>query len=174
MGKSIPLAAIIAVGICWPAPAEAEIYPELQTWLDGFTDKTHKWVECPKDATQATAAKPWFKWNPRTDDPKFDCKQVGPRAMTSATWPGTEGWWIQHARFLRVKPCDTYPACSVDNGECTTAKDCKIEAVRACSPAYVGKPGDSDPFGKDGPSKNGCVILWTEETPAQRPELSNK
>lgn len=170
MSKSIALSSLIALSICWPAPAQAEIYPELQGWLDGFTDKTHKWVACPRDATLATAANPWFKWNPRTDDPKFDCKQVGPHAQTSAAWPGTEGWWIQHARFLRVNECKSYPTCSADNGECTTSRYCKIEAVRACSPAYVGKPGDSDPFGKDGPSKNGCVIIWTEETPAQRPD----
>src|SRR5262245_32966762 len=171
MGKSIPLTAMIAVSLCWPAPAQADIYPALQQWLDGWTDKTHKWVGCPKDATQATAANPYFKWNPKTDDPKFDCKQVGPRPLTSATWTGTEGWWVQHARFLRVNPCTNYPTCSMDNGECIKSVYCKIEAVRVCSPVFVGKPQDSGPFGTDGISKNGCVIVWTEETEAQRPDL---
>ena len=174
MSKSISLSALLALSICWPSPVQAEIYPELQTWLDGWTDKTHKWVECPMLATEATAANPLFKFNPSTDDPKFDCKQVGPRVMTSSTWSGTEGWWIQHARFLRVKPCLAYPTCSIENGECVKSIYCKIEAVRACSPAYIGKPGNSDPFGRDGTGKNGCAIIWTEETPAQRPDLPPK
>jgi hypothetical protein len=171
MSKSLWIAPLAAIVVCWPAPARAAIYPELQTWLDGWTDKAHKWVDCPMLEADATAANPLFKFNPSTSDPKFDCKQVGPRTMTSATWPGTEAWWVQHARFLRVKPCETYPTCSIEKGECVKSMYCKVEAVRACSPAYIGKPGNVDPFGKDGPGKNGCVIIWVEETEAQRPDL---
>lgn len=174
MSKSTPLAAaIIVMSTCWAAPAQAEIYPGLQQWLDGFTDKTHKWVECPADSTKATTANPYFKFNPSTADPKFSCRQVGPHLLTSATWQGTENWWVQHARFLRVKPCLTYPTCSMENGECVKSMYCKVEAVRICTPALVGKPQDASPYG-DGIGKNGCEMIWVEETEAQRPDLSNR
>jgi hypothetical protein len=154
MSKSIRFTFLLATSLCWAAPAEADIYPALQHWLDGLTDRTHKWQDCPKDATQATAGNPYFKFNPSTDDPKFSRRQLGPYVHPSASWTGTESWYYQHARFLRVKPCLTY---------------CKVEAVRICTPAFVGKPQPMGPFG-DGTGKNGCEMIWTEETEAQPPK----
>jgi hypothetical protein len=152
------------------APAEAEIYPSLQQWLDGLTDRTRKWVDCPVDEAHAAASNPYFKFNPSTADPKFSCRQLGPYVRPSASWTGPESWYYQHARFLRVKPCLAYPNCSLENGECVRSVHCKVEAVRICTLAFVGKPQPVGPFG-DGTGKNGCEMIWTEETEAQRPDL---
>ena len=169
MSKSIQIAALLATSLCWAAQAQADVYPALQQWLDGLTDRTHKWQDCPVDAAHATADNPYYKFNPSTADPKFNCRQVGPYVLTSASWAGTESWFYQHARFLRVKPCLTYPTCSMDNGECVKSMYCKIEAVRVCTLALVGKPDPKGPYG-DGTGKNGCEIIWVEETPAQPPK----
>lgn len=88
MSKSIQFAALIFSSLGLATPARAEIYPALQQWLDGMTDRTHKWQDCLKDATQATGSNPFFKFNPSTDDPKFSCRQVGPHILTTAPGPG--------------------------------------------------------------------------------------
>ena len=169
MSKSIQFAALLATPLCWAAPAQSAIPAAVQHRLDSLTDQTHKWRDCPADEAHATADNPYYKFNPSTADPKFSCRQIGPFVLSSVTWPGTEPWFYQHARFLRVKPCQTYPACSLDKGECVRSMYCKVEAVRVCTLAYVGKPQPDGPFG-DGTGKNGCEMIWTEETQTQPPK----
>jgi hypothetical protein len=170
MSKITPIAAFLATTLCFAAPARADLPADMSQWLDGLTDRTHKWRDCPATDTQATASNPYFKFNPSTSDPRFSCRQVGPFTPPVASWTGPEKWYFQHARFLRVKPCETYPTCSKDNAECVESKYCKIEAVRVCTLTFVGLPQAVSPFGT-GTGKNGCEMLWTEETEAQPPDL---
>lgn len=169
MSKHFALAALFASSLFCAAPAHAEMSPSLNQWMDSLTDRDRKWRDCPADEAHATADNPYFKFNPSTADPKFSCRQVGPHVLTSASWPGTESWYFQHARFLRVKPCLTYPDCSMEKGECVKSMYCKVEAVRVCTLAFVGSPQPLGPYG-DGTGKNGCEMIWAEETPVQPPK----
>ena len=57
----------------------------------------------------------------------------------------------------------------MENAECVKSVHCKIEAVRVCTLALVGTPRPTGPFGT-GTGKNGCEVIWTEETEAQPPK----
>lgn len=57
----------------------------------------------------------------------------------------------------------------MEKAECVKSMYCKIEAVWVCTLSLVGAPHPTGPYGT-GTGKNGCKMIWTEETEAQQPK----